>query len=86
MDDDVNEFMIAGVDGVIVKPLHSEQLDKIIEFVQAHGNNRLWNASASTASSHSVAHSLSASLPFLTTASGSPGYMVDGEMMLMETL
>jgi len=41
MEDDVEAFIRAGVDGVLVKPLLTEQLDKIIEYIQKNGNKRI---------------------------------------------
>jgi len=41
MEDDVNAFIAAGVDGVFAKPLQSDQLDKFIRFLRRNGNGSL---------------------------------------------
>ena len=59
MEDDVNEFILAGVDGVLLKPLRTEQLDKIISFLKRYGNKRLSQSSVFLTSDQEV--------PFMTT-------------------
>ena len=74
MEDDVNEFILAGVDGVLLKPLRTEQLDKIISFLKRYGNKRLSQSSVFLTSDQEV--------PFMTTrtviwASWKEGYATD---------
>jgi len=38
MEEEVSEFIRAGADAVILKPVTVKQLKQIIEFTQIHGN------------------------------------------------
>ena len=37
MDDDVTEFLQAGADAILAKPINTEQLDQIISYVMKNG-------------------------------------------------
>ena len=37
MDNDINEFLLAGADAVLAKPLRCEVLDQIMEYTDQNG-------------------------------------------------
>ena len=41
MDDDVQEFTVAGADAVLAKPMMSDILHQVIKYVESHGNSTL---------------------------------------------
>ena len=43
MDDDISEFMRAGADAVLAKPLRSQQLGQILSYVEDNGYKTVVN-------------------------------------------